>query len=89
MTSSSPNGGPNGASGPSKDIIERATRSANPTLWLQTFKFYMSHKSELKLSEQKAMEWADVDVDINTEARHEFGLPPAQPPKSPHEQHAT
>jgi hypothetical protein len=77
----SANGNPsgNGSSQVSQDIIERAMQSANPTLWLQAYEFYMAHSENLSLSKQEAMEWADVDVTINTEARQEFGLPPAQP----------
>jgi hypothetical protein len=70
----------NGSSATSTNgINERAARSANPSLWLRTYNFYMSHKSRLNLSAEEAMQWADVDVNINADARQEFGLPPSQP----------
>lgn len=57
-------------------IKEYASKTANPALWLYKYNYYIS---SLKLSDTEAKEWADADVSINTEARKEFGLPPAQP----------
>ena len=63
------------ATGARQRILDMAAKSDNPKLWLTKYDFYIN---VLKLSEEQAMNWADVDVSINTEARVEFDLPPAK-----------